>query len=330
MIYVPTQETRLAPPSRKITSACVRHNSRACEPRLLKSESLGSATRSLCTTKNRRPSPQLEKNPSSDKDPEQPKQIKLIKKEKENSPAPTILAPQVCSPSSHQARAGGRSRGSLPCLLPSEGKSPGCAFCTDTISHQLRRLNKALSGSRLSLQRCGECPRTGPLRSQALRKPPSQALPTTVWGLLPSRPSMTHVPAKPQDKPGPSCHWRARQEHCAGVLTPSPLKTPPLTSKTQGPRSFSTPETARPLFLAALALLLHSVSVKAFSVSGDTKHSHVCLQSDLSPPLQTASSHVAPGGSLEFHKSSGSDPNSPYFNNLHCPPSRPGAETSGR
>ena len=119
MIYVPTQETRLAPPSRKITSACVRHNSRACEPRLLKSESLGSATRSLCTTKNRRPSPQLEKNPSSDKDPEQPKQIKLIKKEKENSPAPTILAPPVCSPSSHQARAGGRSPW-VPSLSPSQ------------------------------------------------------------------------------------------------------------------------------------------------------------------------------------------------------------------
>ena len=45
-------------------------------------------------------------------------------------------------------------------------------------------------------------------------------------------------------------------------------------------------------------------------MSGDTKRSHVCLQPDLSPPLQTPSSHVAPGGSLEFHKSSGSDPNS--------------------
>lgn len=149
-------------------------------------------------------------------------------------------------------------RGSIPCLLPSKCKSSGCAFCTGIISHQQYNhcdfaiSTKPSQGPNSPLSAVASAHGRASLCSQALRKPPSQALPTTVWGLLPSRPSMTHVPAKPQDKPGPSCHWRARQEHCEGVLTPSPLKTPPLTSKTQGPRSSSTPETARPRFPGCL------------------------------------------------------------------------------
>ena len=43
-------------------------------------------------------------------------------------------------------------------------------------------------------------------------------------------------------------------------------------------------------------------------MSENTERSHICLQPDLSPPLRTPSPHVAPGGSLEFHKSSGSGP----------------------
>lgn len=253
MICEPPQETPACSPGQEDRLGLCATTPQSADP-----ERLGSATRSPCATKNRPPLPQLEKNPSSDKDPERPKQVKLIKREKEHSPAPTLLAPQVCSPSSRQARAGGRSPW-VHSLSPSLQIQVirMCIlyryhFPPTVQSLQLRRLNKALSGSPLSLQRRGKCPRTVSLCSQALRKPPSQALPTTVWGLLPSRPSVTHVPAKPQDKPGPSCHWRARQEQCAGFLTPSPLKTPPLTSKTQGPRSSSTPETARPPFPGCL------------------------------------------------------------------------------
>lgn len=184
---------RLAPPSRKINSACAPQLLSLRTPTTQVREP-GLRNEKPVYYKEQTPSPQLEKNPSSDKDPERPKQIKLIKKEKENSPAPTILAPQVCSPSSHQARAGGCSPWVIPCLLLSKHKSSGCAFCTDIISHQqYNHCNFAISakpsqGTNSPFSAVASVHRRVSLCSQALRKPPSQALPTTVWGLLPSRP----------------------------------------------------------------------------------------------------------------------------------------------
>lgn len=112
---------------------------------------------------------------------------------------------------------------------------------------------------------------------------------TTVWGLLLSRSSVTHVPPKPEDKSGPSFHLRAQQEHWAWVLTPSPLTTPPPSSKMQGPPGSPLPGSLPvPIFLAASALIhqcAHSTSGLLSVIK--TLRTLTCLSSAQTSPLNS-------------------------------------------
>ena len=142
---------------------------------------------------------------------------------------------------------------------------------------------------------------------------------------------MTHVPAKPQDKPGPSCHWRARQEHCTGVLTPPPLEDTSPDVKDSRPPLLLHPRNCPAPFSWLPWPSSCTQSASRPSQCQGTLNALTSVFSQTSP-LHSKHLHPTwlPAALWSFTRAAGLTPTRPYFNNLHRPPSRPGAETSGR